>query len=302
MITTIRLGNLNGHTGGSFHGMVYDSDGLAPTLNSMQGGGTQPMIVELKRFGNIYGEEFGTGYAGNVWDKEGLCPTIKVEGAGGNRQPMIIEDNDPVIVASRGRNPENPSDRRAGIHLEQRYEVNDSGCSNTLTSVEKDNYVLEIKDELAMESVKIEKIGSVYNDGSQCGTVIKDSGLASTISAGTHGYCNPHIAQKIRAIDEQNMTIRDETWGTVMTDGSSPKHNNRVWELEKGMGYRIRKLTPRECGRLMDVSDEDIDKMEAVMSKTQLYKQFGNSIVCNVLVAIFGQLFEGKEEIYKNNC
>lgn len=54
--------------------------------------------------------------------------------------------------------------------------------------------------------------------------------------------------------------------------------------------YNIRKLTPRECGRLMGVSDEDIDKMEAVNSNTQLYKQFGNSIVVDVLCAIFKQL------------
>ena len=54
--------------------------------------------------------------------------------------------------------------------------------------------------------------------------------------------------------------------------------------------YRIRKLTPRECGRLMGVSDEDIDKMAAVNSNTQLYKQFGNSIVVDVLCAIFKQL------------
>lgn len=54
--------------------------------------------------------------------------------------------------------------------------------------------------------------------------------------------------------------------------------------------YRIRKLTPRECGRLMGVSDEDISKMEAVNSNTQLYKQFGNSIVVDVMCAMFKNL------------
>ena len=62
---------------------------------------------------------------------------------------------------------------------------------------------------------------------------------------------------------------------------------------------RIRKLTPRECWRLMDQKDEDFDKAAQVNSNTQLYKQAGNSIVCNVLVAIMGQLFEGKEDTYK---
>lgn len=64
--------------------------------------------------------------------------------------------------------------------------------------------------------------------------------------------------------------------------------------------YAIRKLTPKECWRLMDFKDEDFKKAEAVNSNTQLYKQAGNSIVCNVLVAIFGQLFEGKEDVYKH--
>lgn len=54
--------------------------------------------------------------------------------------------------------------------------------------------------------------------------------------------------------------------------------------------YSIRKLTPRECGRLMGVSNEDITKMQAVNSNSQLYKQFGNSIVVDVLCAIFEKL------------
>lgn len=52
-----------------------------------------------------------------------------------------------VIVAMRGRNPDNPSDRRKGIYLEQRLEINRGGISNTITTVQKDNLVLEINDE-----------------------------------------------------------------------------------------------------------------------------------------------------------
>lgn len=58
--------------------------------------------------------------------------------------------------------------------------------------------------------------------------------------------------------------------------------------------YRIRKLTPRECFRLMGVSDADIDKIQAAgISKSQQYKMAGNSIVVNTLAAIFRQLFIG---------
>ena len=56
-------------------------------------------------------------------------------------------------------------------------------------------------------------------------------------------------------------------------------------------GYHIRKLTPKECWRLMGCSDEDFHKAEQVNSNTQLYKQAGNAIVVDVLEAIFSKLF-----------
>ena len=56
--------------------------------------------------------------------------------------------------------------------------------------------------------------------------------------------------------------------------------------------YRIRKLTPRECFRLMGMRDDDIDKIQqAGISNTQQYKMAGNSIVIDVLEAIFRNLF-----------
>lgn len=58
---------------------------------------------------------------------------------------------------------------------------------------------------------------------------------------------------------------------------------------EKGQ-YRIRKLTPKECFRLMGFTDEDYEKAAQVNSEAQLYKQAGNSIVVNVLEAIFKQM------------
>lgn len=53
---------------------------------------------------------------------------------------------------------------------------------------------------------------------------------------------------------------------------------------------RIRKLTPRECWRLMGFTDEDFDKASKVCSDSRLYSQAGNSIVVDVLCAIFGQM------------
>ena len=62
-------------------------------------------------------------------------------------------------------------------------------------------------------------------------------------------------------------------------------------ELE-GKKFRIRKLTPRECFRLMGVDDEDIDKIQAAgISNSSQYKLAGNSIVVDVLFHLFRKMF-----------
>lgn len=216
---------------------IYDVRGCSPTLSTMQGGNREPKILEVKQLGFM---DNGTGkhQSNTVYDENALCPNITTVEGGGTKQIKICESQ---IVAMRGRNPDNPSDRTAGNPTEQRLEVNMQGTSNCLTSVQKDNLLLENN---------IQKVGQISSNGSQCGTVISDNGISANLVAGTHGYANSHIATQ----------------------------------------YRIRKLTPRECGRLMGVSDEDIDKMAAVNSNTQLYKQFGNSIVVDVMCAMFKNL------------
>ena len=174
---------------------IYDVGGCSPTLSTMQGGNQEPKILEARQLGFM---DNGTGkhQSNTVYDENALCPNITTVEGGGTQQIKVCESQ---IVAMRGRNPDNPSDRTVGSPTEQRLEVNMQGTSNCLTSVQKDNLVIEPQ-------------------------------------------------------------------------------------------YRIRKLTPRECGRLMGVSDEDISKMAAVNSNTQLYKQFGNSIVVDVMCAMFKNL------------
>ena len=161
--------------------------------------------------GGIGEINFGKQYRqGNrIYDANSIAMCLlssPVGNAGGFSYLYRIGDsnmnNEPFIVASRGRNPENPSDRTTGSPTEQRLEPNTKGLCNTLTTVQKDNYVAE------------------------------------------------------------------------------PKQSN----------LRIRKLTPKECFRLQGFDDEDFYKAEAVNSNTQLYKQAGNSIVVDVLEAIFTNL------------
>lgn len=84
--------------------------------------------------------------------------------------------------------------------------------------------------------------------------------------------------------------------GGVLTPTLTTVNQVRIVEVNDKKKLRIRKLTPRECGRLMGVKDEDITKMAEVNSNTQLYKQFGNSIVVNVLYHIMLPLVKGEEE------
>lgn len=217
---------------------IYDVGGCGPTLSTMQGGNQEPKILEAKQLGFM---DNGTGkhQSNTVYDENALCPNITTVEGGGTQQIKICTESQ--IVAMRGRNPDNLSDRTTGSPTEQRLEVNMQGTSNCLTSVQKDNLLLENN---------IQKVGQISSNGSQCGTVISDNGISANLVAGTHGYANSHIATQ----------------------------------------YRIRKLTPRECGRLMGVSDGDIDKMAEINSNTQLYKQFGNSIVVDVMCAMFKNL------------
>lgn len=87
---------------------------------------------------------------------------------------------------------------------------------------------------------------------------------------------------KVLNMDLYNQTI-NKNISQCLTE---PNHNSqRIFD-----GLRIRKLTPKECWRLMGFDDKDFDKASKVNSNTQLYKQAGNSIVVNVLVEILKKL------------
>jgi site-specific DNA-cytosine methylase len=73
------------------------------------------------------------------------------------------------------------------------------------------------------------------------------------------------------------------------THGSTP-HLTKTVVSDNPL--RIRKLTPKECFRLMGFDDEDFEKAETVNSNTQLYKQAGNSIVVPVVEHILAELFK----------
>lgn len=254
--------------------------------------------MEVKQIGNMDAdrENFENPQCGRVYDSSGLSPTTNTC-QGSQREPKIIVqtkplgnlnghklgsgyagsvydtnrlsptintmgggNREPMIVAMRGRNPDNPSDRTAGSPTEQRLEPNSQDICNTLTSVQKDNMVL---------------IRQATKEGyaeCECGGIADLSFPNSKTRRG-----------RVQSAGNICPTITAESISLCRIETQ----------------YRIRKLMPMECWRLMGFSDEDFHKAEEVNSNSQLYKQAGNSIVKNVLMAIFGQMIPRKGNLYK---
>ena len=99
-----------------------------------------------------------------------------------------------------------------------------------------------------------------------------------------NGDIRPHRLDKKKSGISEMQINKDTNISNTVTASHMPK------TYGDSTGLRIRKLTPKECWRLMGFDDEDFYKAEAVNSNTQLYKQAGNSIVVDVLEAIFTNL------------
>lgn len=104
------------------------------------------------------------------------------------------------------------------------------------------------------------------------------------------GFAEATIGDSINIAYPNSNTRRGRVCeGKANTLSTSPQQAV-ITEDSNMDNIRIRKLTPRECWRLMGFDDEDFNKARAVNSDTQLYKQAGNSIVVNVLEAIMGNM------------
>jgi DNA (cytosine-5)-methyltransferase 1 len=139
------IGDLN-HYGQEALNRVYDEEGLSPCLDTMQGGGRQPkvMIREATKQGYAIAE-VGDSINFSVPNSE----TRRGRVGKGVANTLDTQCNQATIViaAMRGRNPENSSDRTVGSPTVQRLEINEKGTTNCLTSVQKDNLVVQTEPE-----------------------------------------------------------------------------------------------------------------------------------------------------------
>lgn len=344
------------------------TDGISLTLTEAmgKGGGQTPIIIDTaepkerfykQAFETLKENECEVGDTIDAFNKKvnksGVCPTLTTRPEG--FKTAIL----PVVGAMRGRNPEDPSDRTAGVPTEQRLEINEKGLCNALTTVQKDNLVIEEDkqdyvsrryNEFIEEKGYVPEMFVAYNK-----TEIKD--VAPTLT----GQCSsPSGSSAVLKLEVEDVKVlAPNNWGHKAGDGSITRErtekeivpalqasagqtqqsylkvkvaNKKGYEeatpgdyvnitypgsktkrgrVGKGVAHtltcgdgnavitenvRIRKLTPRECLRLMGWKDEQIDKIvEAKISGTQQYRQAGNGIVVQVLEAIFKALFLAEE-------
>lgn len=345
------------------------TDGISPTLTEAmgKGGGQTPIIIDTaepkerfykQAFETLKENECEVGDTIDAFNKKvnksGVCPTLTTRPEG--FKTAIL----PVVGAMRGRNPEDPSDRTAGVPTEQRLEINEKGLCNALTTVQKDNLVIEEDkqdyvsrryNEFIEEKGYVPEMFVAYNK-----TEIKD--VAPTLT----GQCSsPSGSSAVLKLEVEDVKVlAPNNWGHKAGDGTITRErtekeivpalqasagqtqqsylkvkvaNKKGYEeaspgdyvnitypgsktkrgrVGNGVAHtltcgdgnavitenvRIRKLTPRECLRLMGWKDEQIDKIVAAkISGTQQYRQAGNGIVVQVLESIFKALFLGKIE------
>lgn len=344
------------------------TDGISPTLTEAmgKGGGQTPIIIDTSEpkerfykqaFETLKENECEVGDTIDAFNKKvnksGVCPTLTTRPEG--FKTAIL----PVVGAMRGRNPEDPSDRTAGVPTEQRLEINEKGLCNALTTVQKDNLVIEEDkqdyvsrryNEFIEEKGYVPEMFVAYNK-----TEIKD--VAPTLT----GQCSsPSGSSAVLKLEVEDVKVlAPNNWGHKAGDGTITRErtekeivpalqasagqtqqsylkvkvaNKKGYEEARPSDYvnitypgsktkrgrvgngvahtltcgdgnavitenvRIRKLTPRECLRLMGWKDEQIDKIVAAkISGTQQYRQAGNGIVVQVLEAIFKALFLAEE-------
>lgn len=272
---------------------IYDSNAVAMALGASPvgnaGGQSYLYAVDDDPTIKVVGNYSPSNHeASRIVSTDGIAPTVK------ENHGTVTAITDPFIVASRGRNPENPSNRTAGIHLEQRLEPNFSGCTNTLTTVQKDNYVAE--------PLIIQKYGdrgtNQYSVRNYAHTI-----PANPMSDRVQMVVEPRerfYKQALETLEENICSVGDTIDAfnkKVNKSGTSPVITTRpegfktaILPVVKNENLRIRKLTPKECWRLMGFDDVDFERAAKVNSNTQLYKQAGNSIVVDVLYYIFSKM------------
>jgi site-specific DNA-cytosine methylase len=364
----------------------YHTKEVANTIHCSTGtrGNTAQYVLEPKPIVemNKYPSNHACGKVYNV----GVSPTVM------NNHGETVSIAEPFVVASRGIEPNVLTPKRTEeakllrkdyenhrINIQRKYmqqlEPRTDGVSNTITSVQKDNMLLEplrIKANTREGFAEVEEYGAVNisqpssctrrgrvqgNKGDIIGTLLTgEENAVLEPKASVHPLSHKMEFKGARSLTSESPTLR-ATESKAVTCVWEPKaeevrrvaeevrrqpcgvtvdkdNNLRPYRQDKAKSgvaelqtefaesvgstltsarpnnvygdtfpYRIRRLIPRECFRLMDVDDEDYNKIKnyvkghrkngkpMYISESQQYKLAGNSIVVACMEHIFEQLF-----------
>lgn len=182
-----------------------------------------------------------------------------------------VDPNNPICIAMRGRSSDNPD-----IHTEQKFEPNLTGKTNCLTSVAKDNMVIQLNPSKESGGVQPYQQNRVYDPAG------KSPALMAEMNCGTHAildntkinvlgniYDNGHNSQAGRVYDitGKSTSLRGEAGGVGSKTGLYLT------------GARIRRLTPTECARLQTIPEW----YRWACSESQQYKMLGNGWTVEVI-------------------
>ena len=284
---------------------THSVEGTSPSLTTMGGGGLEPCVLIKNATAKGYLEATdGDGIDLAYPDSQTRRGRVQKESS------PTLQTTDSVGTVEIDNYPQVLRKVRTefGKQIRKKYESGEvklkraemteliprtDGISNTLTTVQKDNYVLEGVD-VHPFSKKLEFRGYKQNEVSPCLLATDYKAPKTILESQTN---SSHVQKDDHVVEPSSeKVIIDDTMGfekeaRVYEDYSPSLRASRGGlKTMSGQDFRIRKLTPLECWRLMGFKDLHFYKAQEVNSNSQLYKQAGNSIVVPVLEGIFRKL------------
>ena len=230
-----------------------------------------------------------------IYDDNGSARSLKATDGSGNIPKVIVKDES-INYSKKSlekikKNIIDEEDTAGSITATGMQSINHDGCQ--LVSLKR-GYDVEVKTEKE-ESNEIDFIGNYSKSNFNQRSIVGKNGLAPTVTE-NHGQVTAITEPKVLGgIGEkksnggtqyyQQDRIYDDSIGISVTTSFNPYY------ADKNM-LRIRKLTPKECGRLMSVKDEDVALIMKHQTNSSAYHLFGDSIVITCLMAMFGKLLD----------
>lgn len=233
---------------------------------------------QVQRITGLYDTETKKHQSGSIYNQNEISPTLTTMNKGGNNQPFIIVKE----AAKKGYTEAKEGD---SINYSYPNSTTKRGrvgkeISQTILSMSSIATVVKPPKPIRLNTnAKLSMQDRIY-DTAGISTAITVGNFRSKIAE--RKVFNPYNQKEIKDIAPTQTTCGNTNSSAAVLISEDGKHV-----------LSIRKLTPLECWRLMGFDDMDFYKAKSIgISDTQLYKQAGNSIVVNVLEAIFANLLK----------